>query len=184
MDPSLCCSSSDGEDIMKSLRTAALTVLFALVLSAPAGAQSNSATSSCNATATIVTGLSLSKTADLNFGSVVPGASAGTVVITPAGARSATGGASLGSATGTSAGAFQVTGLAGAAYSITLPAATSIASGGNNMTVNTFTSTPNGTGTLNGGGNQSLSIGATLQVGASQPTGTYSGSFNVTVTYN
>jgi hypothetical protein len=169
---------------MKSLRTAALTVLFALVVSGPAGAQSNSATSSCNATATIVTGLSLVKTADLNFGSVVPGASAGTVVMTPAGARTAAGGTSLGSATGASAGAFQVSGLGGAAYSITLPAATTITSGANNMTVNTFTSTPNGTGSLNGGGNQTLAIGATLQVGASQPTGTYTGSFNVTVTYN
>jgi hypothetical protein len=169
---------------MKFLRSAALTVLFAVVLSGSAGAQSNTATSSCNATATIVTGISIAKTSDLNFGSVVPGGSAGTVAITPAGARTAAGGTSLGSATGSSAGAFQVSGLGGATYSITLPASTTITSGGNNMTVNTFTSTPNATGTLNGGGNQSLAIGATLQVGANQPTGTYTGSFNVTVTYN
>ena len=169
---------------MKALRSATLAALLALVVSAPAGAQSNSATTSCNATATIVTGISLTKTADLNFGSVVPGGSAGSVMMTPAGARSASGGASLGSSTGSSAGSFTVAGLAGAAYSITLPASTTITSGANNMTVNTFTSTPSVTGNLGGGGTQTLSIGATLQVGASQPTGTYSGAFNVTVTYN
>jgi hypothetical protein len=85
---------------------------------------------------------------------------------------------------GTSAATFTVAGLASAGYSITLPASTTLTSGGNNMTVNTFTSNPSGTGTLSGGGTQTLSVGGTLQVGASQPTGTYSGSFNVTVTYN
>jgi hypothetical protein len=172
------------EERMKSFRTAILTVVLAFGFSGSAGAQSNSATNSCNATATIVTGISLTKTADLNFGSVVPGGAAGAVVMSPAGARSATGGASLGSSTGSSAGSFTVAGLASAAYSITLPASTTIASGGNNMTVDTFASTPSGTGTLSGGGTQTLSIGATLHVAASQPTGTYSGSFNVTVTYN
>ena len=170
---------------MKALRTATLTaVLAAGVLSSQAGAQSNSATTSCNATATIVTSISLAKTADLNFGNVVAGGSAGTVVMTAAGARSSTGGASLGSAVGISAASFTVSGLAGAGYSITLPASTTLNSGGNNMTVNTFTSTPSGTGALSGGGTQTLSVGATLQVGAAQPTGTYNGSFNVTVTYN
>ncbi|HBC79095.1 MAG TPA: hypothetical protein DCZ51_10735, partial [Bacteroidales bacterium] len=70
---------------------------------------------------------------------------------------------------------------------ITLPAAaTTITSGANTMTVDTWTSSPSGTGTLSAGGSQALTVGATLNVGASQPAGTYvSGTpFTVTVNYN
>jgi len=59
-----------------------------------------------------------------------------------------------------------------------------INSGANTMTVGMFTSNPSGAGTLSAGGNQTLSVGATLNVGAGQATGTYSGIFSVTVTYN
>ena len=43
----------------------------------------------------IVTRLSLIKTDDLNFGKIIAGTTAGTVTVTPAGARTATGGARL-----------------------------------------------------------------------------------------
>jgi len=52
------------------------------------------------------------------------------------------------------------------------------------MTVNTFTSTPSGTGQLSVLGSQALTVGATLVVGASQASGSYSGTFSVTVVYN
>jgi hypothetical protein len=124
----------------------------------------------------------------MNFGNVAVSTTAGTVVMTPAGVRSVTGGCTLPAITGTvSAGVFNVTGAAGYTYSITLPAAaTTITSGANNMTVNTWTSTPTPTGTLSAGGNQTLSVGATLNVAASQAAGTYvSGTpFTVTVNYN
>lgn len=151
---------------------------------ASASAQANSATTSANATARIVTPIAISKTADMNFGDVVAGGSAGTVVLTSAGARSATGGATLGNGSAVAAAAFNVTGQASATYAITLPASATVTSGANNMTVNTFTSNPSGTGALSGGGSQALSVGATLNVGASQATGTYTGSFSVTVAYN
>ena len=52
------------------------------------------------------------------------------------------------------------------------------------MTATTFTSDPSGTGTLTGG-TQTLNVGATLNVAAAQPAGTYvSGAFDVTVNYN
>lgn len=142
------------------------------------------ATTSANASATIVTAISLSKTSDLDFGHVVASGSAGTVVMSAAGSRSATGGASLGNAGSAAAAAFTVSGQASATYAITLPSSATITSGGNNMTVNTFTSSPSSTGTLSAGGSQTLSVGATLQVGSSQATGSYTGSFNVTVAYN
>ncbi len=53
------------------------------------------------------------------------------------------------------------------------------------MTVDTWTSSPTPTGTLTGG-TETLTVGATLNVGASQAAGTYiSGTpFDVTVNYN
>ncbi len=51
------------------------------------------------------------------------------------------------------------------------------------MTVDNFLSTPSGTGTLTGGA-ETLNVGATLQVAISQPTGSYTGIYSVTVNYN
>jgi hypothetical protein len=170
------------EKKMKRLVTLAFSIA-GLALGSIAFAQ-NTATATANATARIITPISISKTADLNFGDVVASGSAGTVVLSTAGARSTTGGASLGSGSAVSAAAFTVSGQGSATYAITLPASATVTSGPNTMTVNAFTSNPSGTGTLSGGGSQNLNVGATLNVGVSQPTGTYSGTFDVTVTYN
>lgn len=162
-------------------------VLFVILigLSASLFAQV-SATSS--ASATIVTPITIAKTADVNFGNVAIGSIAGTVVLSTAGTRSLTGGVTLPTTTGTvTAAAFTVTGAANYTYSITLPgSATTLTSGANSMTVNTFTSNPGITGTLNGSGTQTLKVGATLNVGASQAAGSYTSPtpFTVTVNYN
>ena len=103
----------------------------------------------------------------MNFGNVAVSAVAGTVVMTPAGVRSVTGGCTLPAVTGTVAAAvFNVTGAASYTYAITLPAAaTTITSGANNMTVDTWTSTPSGTGTLSAGGSQTLYSWCNTQCG-------------------
>jgi spore coat protein U-like protein len=51
------------------------------------------------------------------------------------------------------------------------------------MTVDNFSSTPNGTGTLTAG-TQNITVGGTLNVGAAQASGSYTGTFSVTVNYN
>ncbi len=145
-------------------------------------------TASATASATIVTPIAITKDVDMNFGNLAVNASTGTVVLTPAGTRSATGGVSfLAASPGTvTAASFTVSGLAGATYSITLPSgALTITSGANTMTVDSWTSSPTPTGTLTGG-TETLTVGATLNVGASQAAGTYiSGTpFDVTVNYN
>jgi hypothetical protein len=141
-----------------------------------------------SASATIVTPIALAKTQDMNFGNVAVSATAGTVVLTPAGTRSSTGGVTLPTTAGTvTSASFTVTGAPNYTYSITLPStATTITSGVNNMTVNTFTSNPTPTGLLNGSGTQTLKVGATLNVSASQPAGAYTAAtpFSVTVNYN
>jgi len=146
-------------------------------------------TASATATATIVTPIAITKDVDMNFGILsVQSTTGGTVVLTPAGVRSATGGVTLPADNGTvTAASFTVTGVAGYGYTITLPSsALTITSGSNTMTVTNFTSDPSGAnGTLTGG-TETLNVGATLNVSAAQPAGTYvSGTpFNVTVNYN
>jgi hypothetical protein len=134
-----------------------------------------------------VSPIAITKTIDMNFGNVAVSTAAGTVVLAPAGTRTVTGGCTLPATTGTVAAAsFTVTGQADFTYSITLPTtATTITSGANNMTVDTFTSNPTPTGTLTGG-TSTLTVGATLNVAGSQAAGTYvSGTpFTVTVNYN
>jgi Domain of unknown function (DUF4402) len=145
---------------------------------------------SATATATIVTPIAIVKATDMNFGNVAVNASAGTVVLAPAGTRSSTGGVTLPATVGTvSAASFNVTGEGNYTYSITLPSSHYIlkkqGSGDETMRVNAFISSPSGTGTLTAG-SQTLNVGATLKVSGSQATGTYTNStgFAVTVNYN
>lgn len=145
-----------------------------------------SASASANANATIITPIAIAHVADLNFGNIVAGTGIGTVIVDTEGDRTKTGDVILPTATpGTfNAAEFTVTGLANATYAITLPGSIDISTtGGETMTVTDFTSDPDGTGTLTGG-TQTLSVGATLKVGAGQAAGNYTGTFNVTVAYN
>jgi hypothetical protein len=144
-------------------------------------------TAIATATATLVTPISITKNVDMNFGNLaVSSTDPGTVVLLPNNTRNKTGGVSLPATTGTvSAASFTVSGENGYSYTITLPSSLTISSGGNSMTVNTFTSTPSNTGTLTGG-TSTLNVGATLNVAAGQASGTYTsgGGFTVTVNYN
>ena len=55
---------------------------------------------------------------------------------------------------------------------------------GNTLLVDRFTSLPAGNGLTDAGGQQTLSVGATLNVGNNPVVGTYSGQMAVTVDYN
>jgi hypothetical protein len=117
----------------------------------------------------------------MDFGTMVPTGTAGTVTVTPAGARSSVNVDLLGGFP--AAASFDVTGEGANTYSITLPSSATLTSGGNTMTVDTFTDDAGATPTL-AGGSDAFNVGATLNVGATQVAGTYSGTFAVTVNYN
>jgi len=142
---------------------------------------------SANASVTLITPIAITKTVDMNFGNVAVGTSPGTVVLAPAGTRTATGGVTLPVTTGTvTAASFTVTGAANYTFSISLPASSiTLKSGANSLTVSTFLSTPTPTGTLTGG-TATLNVGATLNVPANQAAGVYTTDtpFTVTVNYN
>ena len=150
-----------------SARLLALLVLLALAASV--------------ASAQTITGVT-----NLSFGSFLAG-SGGSVVISTGGARTQSGSVLLvGQGSGAAAAQFSVVGTANATYSITLPLDNTVVlsdGNGNTMTVNSFVSSPAATGTLSGGGNQVIRIGAALIVGPNQAPGSYAGSFNLTVNY-
>lgn len=135
---------------------------------------------------TPVTAISISNTQALAFGKFAAG-SGGSVTIAPSGARSAMGGVALLSSSGGSAAQFTVSGDANFTYSISLPANGTVFltnGGGQTMSLNNFSSSPGTVGQLSVMGNQTLSVGAALNVGNNQATGAYSGSFDVIVNYD
>jgi Domain of unknown function (DUF4402) len=152
-------------------------------------AQQKSNSASASISATIVLPLGLTKTVDLNFGNIAAGNTSGTVKIDPLGTISATGGIIIPSESGTvTPASFQVTGEGAYTYTITLPSSAIIikrVSGSETMLVNNFTSFPSGTGKLVSG-TQTILVGATLTVGASQPASEYKSEsgFEVIVNYN
>ena len=122
----------------------------------------------------------------LAFGSFAAG-SGGTITLAPnPPGRTSSGSVVLLLSGSWSAASFSVSGDTGATYAITLPAngIVTLTSGANTMAVNNFTSSPASTGQLGAGGSQALKVGATLSVGSNQASGSYSGSFVVSVDYN
>ena len=77
-----------------------------------------------------------------------------------------------------------MTGAPNATYYIPgFPFSQTVSDGTNTMTVNTFTTSTNGT--LNASGTQTFYVGATLNVGANQAfTGPFSNIYTIIVAYN
>ena len=147
--------------------------------------QANNATGTAQAAANIVTPISITKNIDLNFGNIAASGSGFTVKLSADGERVSGGGiGTLPSVNGTVAAAeFTAAGLTGATYAVTLPSTITITDDGgtNTMTVDNFVSNSNNILT---DGSETFNVGATLNVGANQVAGAYTGNFNVTVNYN
>lgn len=159
----------------------ALLFVCAFTLQLPMHAATDVATIAAN----IVSTISLTNQSGLVFGDISSSAAAGTVVLSPSGARITTGGATVNSTVASGPAAFDVLALPNAVYAITLPASVILTEpGGNNMVVDSFSSSPTATGLTDAGGQQSLFVGATLNVSSNQSFGSYAGAMSVTVDYN
>lgn len=148
------------------------------------GSAAQAATGTGTATAKVLTPLTVTSTRDLAFGTIVPQTSASTVAVSSAGVVTCGALTCIGTRT---SGQFSITGTAGQVVSITAPlAATSftltepVAS--NTMSINNVTVSA-ASATLTGG-TASFTVGGTLNVGANQAEGDYTGSYTVTVNYN
>ena len=135
------------------------------------------------ATATIVAPISITHTPDaaLAFGTLTAG-NGGTIAISSAGvAGTPTGEVKLLAGSTVSADSFSVAGDPGRSYSIVVGNGQVTNAASNTMNFTTSASKTSGTLT---GGADSFTVGGTLTVSPSQATGSYSGSYTATVTYN
>ena len=142
----------------------------------------NAATTSATATAEIVEAITITEDAQLDFATIVPAAAASTVSVSTAGARVC--GAGLTCSGTAAAGAFTAEGSDGYAVDISVDASTSLddgAGGGAPMNVTGIAASAS-TATLTGG-SASFTVGGTLNVGANQVAGVYTGNSNVSVNY-
>ena len=173
---------------MKAIKFFALAVIFSGV-SVMATAQNPTFTGTANASATIVTPISIVKQGDLAFGNIIADADGGTVTVSSAGVIERSGVAAPSIAGTSSAASFKVDGLAGATYSIGLPADNAIilkkdgtsTVATEQMKLTGFTNNAKKTLTS---GTETFGVGATLNVIAGQVAGNYTATFDVTVNYN
>lgn len=166
---------------------ASLFVMACGIQSVKAQTQTGSATA--NATATILQAVSITKNADLNFGKIIADpTAAGQVAIQTDGTRTIAAGnvVLFDTESEHQAASFTASGTAGRTYSLSLPANESVSltgpSGSDPMTITGFVHSA--TGTLNASGEETFNVGGTLNVGANQAPGQYTGTFTVTAAYN
>lgn len=156
-------------------------ILVGLGFSTSVFAQSNSA--EITASVTVVKPISISRSADLNFGKITIGG-AGTVVLSNAGTRTQTGAITLLNGGSEAPGQFLVTGQETATYAVSIPTSVTLKRSGaptETITANAFT---HNAIALSGSSDQ-LRIGATLNLVGSETIGAYvSDAFAVTVSYN
>lgn len=149
------------------------------------GTYTMAATDTGNADVVILAAIGITETTGMSFGNILT-SGAGSVtldtadVVTDDGANNAPTGGTVTSAV------FAITG-SDVGYAITMPANITVNNGGNFMTIDTYTylaedAATDGTGTI-AGGNGTMTIGGTLNVGAGQVAGAYSGTYIITALY-
>jgi len=170
---------------MKTLTSIFASLLLVVAINFSVNAQTASATASAEASARIIAPLEIFKMADLKFGNIAAGPSAGTVVIATDDARTKSGGVTLVEAGNVSnAASFDIVGYPEATFTIDIPGSIMIYSGSDEMVVDEFESSLGSLSTLDALGESNLKVGATLNVEPNQAPGLYTGSFDVTVAYN
>jgi hypothetical protein len=124
----------------------------------------------------------------LSFGQVVVGALPGSVRVSPSGFQSTSGATYARNSFGVSAASFTVACQPDASMStvlsVMLPVSATLSSGKNEMTIDGFEYSWGPACGARGQSSRTLTVGATLHVGARQPSAEYVGSFAFTVVYN
>ena len=172
---------------MKKIYKSALTVAAAAMGATMIAGNASASTATSDAVVTVQNqALTLVNDAPLNFGTILPYGRPGTVTINASGTHSASwvyvsvpGAPSI----------WSVTGVNSAPYAVTLPAANSVSltntgGAGETMTIGSFHRSGGTHLALDAAGVDSFNVGATLNVGSNQPAGIYTGTFDVTVSYN
>jgi hypothetical protein len=162
---------------------------LAIALAGMVGSTANADTTNGSAVANVIVPLSIVEVIGLDFGTVSGGPTAGTVVMSEAGVRSTTGDAEIIAADNGNEADFTITGQGGQAYTLSFSASGTLVSGANSMTVDSFTTDASGTITAGVGAQvENIKVGATLNLIANQPAGSYTTvggtPYTITVNYN
>jgi len=164
-----------------------ITKLFAIALVTLGTASASFAQSSktASATATLITPIAISKTTDMNFGTVAASATAGTVALSYADVATPTGGTTLvAGGAARKAAEFEVTGQNSSSFSISCPTTIVLTSAGNTLTVNGIAADAGTTNTLSASGSKTIKVQGTLVVPGAAPAGVYTNTADLTVTVN
>jgi hypothetical protein len=143
-----------------------------------AQAATNSVTA--NANAKILAAVTVTKSTDLNFGTAVSGAAAGTVAVSTGGAQTCTTVVCTGG--GATAAGFAIQGTAGGNVAITVPATVSLTGPGTAMSA-TLTSSAASLVLTGVAATDVFQVGGSLPVAINQAGGSYTGTFTVSVAY-
>lgn len=163
-----------------TLRIALVGAALSAVSFASAASAATSATA--NASAEVLSTLTLTADSSLNFGQIA--ANTGGSVTVNADTTAAFTGSLV--STGTRAPAsFTVTGTPNANVVVTLPTSATLtrAGGTETMGISNFNTLPTGAFQLNGTGSANFTVGGTLTVASGQASGVYNGTFSVSVEY-
>jgi len=169
---------------MKNMKKILILVVLFSGFAVSSFAQGGSATKSATSHANIITPISISGDATMEFGNLAVSASSGTAVLDNANGLGVSGGVSKVGGISPKSAAFTVAGAASTNYSVTLPPSTITLTGSNGGTMILWNFTSNCSGNTQAGGIDYFKVGATLNVDGSQVAGSYSGVFDVTVNYN
>lgn len=135
--------------------------------------------------AQISTNITISAATGMVFGDMTSGPLGGSIVMNTDGVRVSTGSVELNSSSVSSPATFAISGIPNSTYTVGLPTSVTLSDGGaNRMMVTNFRSNPDASGQLNSSGVQSVTIGGTLNIGANQGFGNYSGTMAVVINYN
>lgn len=130
--------------------------------------------------AEVVSPISITSDANMNFGKLIGISAGGTVTLKEDGTRTFSDNNIDAPSTGVSAAAFTIKAANSYSYTITIPDAT-LSDGTNSMSLS-FTNSLGATSTGTGA-DQSMNVGGILTLNANQPEGTYTGDVEVTVAY-
>lgn len=132
--------------------------------------------------------IEVSVTENMNFGTIISPTTAGTVVLAPDG-KVTSDNVTMLSNSGATAGQAVISAVAGRSIQVSVSAeilTIKTSDNKNSMIVSKFTFSPSSPFNMPSGSgmvDQILGVGATLNVGANQPAGNYTGSFTVNLTY-
>lgn len=170
-------------------RISAVAVLMAVALASPALAQT-SANQSTTGSIAIYQPIQLTKSSNLSFGTVMrPTSGSGNVVIdAQTGAVTATGGiTSVSGGTAASRATFTVNGDAGMNFNVQIPQSFNMTRSGGSETIPvTLNGSMGGgqlTGPAGGVGTANFGVGGMVTISSSTLSGSYTGTFTVTVAY-